>query len=156
MDSLSATISTHYAQISAAHQSNPLRQALAAKLNQLVEEMQNEAVSWTDSGAWARRRLTGRHEIYFFVREHNTEVVARVHLVTIDDGTVRFGLESVTDRPAATTAIREALATWNRGQAEMEEDLHDKILRSLDDTERALETLAVYLANLGLRKGKPD
>lgn len=156
MESLSAAVSAHYARISAAHQSNPLRQALAVKLNQLVEEMQNETVSWTDSAAWARRRLTGRHEIYFFVREHNTEIVARVHLVTLDDGTVRFGLESVTDRPAAATAIREALAIWNHGQAEMQEDLHDKILRSLDDTERALETIAVYLANLGLRKGKPD
>lgn len=156
MDSLSATVSAHYARISAAHESNPLRQALAAKLNRLVEEMQNEVVSWTDSAAWARRRLTGRHEIYFFVREHNTEIVARVHLVTLDDGTVRFGLESVTDRPAATTALREGLAAWNRGQGEVHEDLHDKILRSLDDTERALETVAVYLANLGLRKGKPD
>lgn len=156
MESLSATVSAHYARISAAHESNPLRQALAARLNHLVEEMQNEVVSWTDSGAWARRRLTGRHEIYFFVREHNTEVVARVHLVTLDDGTLRFSLESVTDRPAATTALREALDTWNRGKAEMHEDLHDKILRSLDDTERALETVAVYLANLGLRKGKPD
>jgi hypothetical protein len=37
--------------LSAAHEANTLRQAPATKLNQLVEEMQNEAVSWTDSGA---------------------------------------------------------------------------------------------------------
>lgn len=156
MDSLSAAISSHYARISAAHEANPLRQALAGRLNQLVEEMQNETVNWSDSGAWARRRLTGRHEIFFFVREHNTEVVARVHLVTLDDGTLHFSIETVTDRPSAATAAREGLAAWNRGLPKPDEDLHRKTLRSLDDVERALEALAVYLANLGLRKGRPD